>query len=701
MKTEVLKTAFLAYCLVFCTLFSFAQKQTNIWYFGDKAGLDFNNIPPLALRDGKASSFEGSSTISDNNGRLLFYTNGQVIMNRQHLQMKNGGNLGGHQSSTNNTLIVPLPGNDSIYYVFTTGAALQETHQFQYNIVNMKGDGGLGEVIAGNIVIEDVIFEKIAGVRHCNKRDVWIIVHEWGSDEYHTYLLTAGGLNPVPVVSNTGLITTGFENNAIGTLKFSAKGNKLAAVHSFENDVVELMDFNNTTGVLSNPVTFKPNATPHTPSFIGVYGAEFSPNGNLLYVSANNSAAEPCVLYQFDITSHNAATIIGTKQTIAQTTPWYAGALQLGPDMKIYMAMWKDTSVSVIDDPDVYGPGCNFRYNKIFIGPAGSEPVQFGMGTFIQSYFDSSSNPYDFTRSGSCLNRNISFTLSRTSGIDSVKWDFGDLQQSQVLQPTHTYAAPGFYDVKLVVYKIDCSGQNDTINRRIWIADTGSFLGADTSSCNFLALTIGVEEIDGANYLWNTGLNGNKITTGAFGTYWLEIEQNGCRIRDSVNVTEKPKPAVSLGPDTTICKYKPVILTTGSTVYDTYLWNTGAGTRSILVDKIGTYSVEVTLNGCVATDTVNVVAGDCDIFIPSAFTPNNDGLNETFGVLGDATVKSFSMEIFNKWGQLVYKSDAISQKWDGTFKGKKVPNGAYPWTLYYVTGNGVRKYLQGMVMVIR
>jgi len=210
-----------------------------------------------------------------------------------------------------------------------------------------------------------------------------------------------------------------------------------------------------------------------------------------------------------------------------------------------------------------------------------------------------------------------------------------------------------------------------------------------------------VEEIDGANYLWNTGLNGNKITTGAFGTYWLEIEQNGCRIRDSVNVTEKPKPTVSLGPDTTICKYKPVILTTGSTVYDTYLWNTGAGTRSILVDKIGTYSVEVTLNGCVATDTVNVVAGDCDIFIPSAFTPNNDGLNETFGVLGDATVKSFSMEIFNKWGQLVYKSDAISQKWDGTFKGKKVPNGAYPWTLYYVTGNGVRKYLQGMVMVIR
>jgi len=696
-----LKKNILTYGFVLCTFFLFAQKQTNIWYFGNKAGLDFNNVPPLVLRDGSASSFEGSSTVSDNNGKLLFYTNGQVIMNRQHLQMKNGSALSGHQSSTNNTLIVPLPGNDSIYYVFTTGAALQETHQFQYNIVNIKGDGGLGEVIAGNILIEDVIFEKLAGVRHCNKRDVWIVIHKWDSDEYHSYLLTAAGLSPVPVVSRTGLIITGFENNEIGTLKFSSKGTKLASVHSFENDVVELMDFDNTTGVLSNPVVFKPNAIPHTPSFIGVYGAEFSPNGNLLYVSANNSAIDPSVLYQFDITSHNAATILGTKQTIAKTVPWFAGALQLGPDMKIYMAMWKDTSVSVIDDPDVFGPGCNFRYNKIFIGPAGKEPVQFGLPTFIQSYFDTASVPYDFSRSGSCLDRNIAFKLNRLSGIDSVKWFFGDTQQSRVLEPTHNYAAPGFYDVKLIVYKVDCSGLNDTINRRIWIADSAGFLGADVSSCNLLALTIGIEEIEGANYLWNTGYNGNKITTTGFGTYWLELQQNGCKLRDSIDVIEKPKPVVNLGPDTTICKFKPVILTTGSSFYDTYLWNTGESTRSITVDKAGAYYIDVTLNGCTASDTVMVFPGDCAIFIPTAFTPNSDGLNDMFGVLGDITVKSFSMQVFNKWGQMVFTTTDISQKWDGTYKGKKALIGTYPWVVYYVTGNGLRKYLQGTVMLIR
>lgn len=696
-----MKKTILTYGLVLCTFFLFAQKQTNIWYFGNRAGLDFNNVPPLVLRDGNASSFEGSSTVCDNNGKLLFYTNGQVIMNRRHLLMKNGGTLGGHPSSTNNTLIVPLPGNDSIYYIFTTGAALQETKLLLYNIVNMKGDGGLGEVTALNVLMEEAVFEKIAGIRHCNKRDVWIVIHKWDTDEYHSYLLTGAGLNPAPVISHTGLVISGYENNAIGTLKFSSKGTKLAAVHSFDNDVVELMDFDNTTGMISNPLVFQPNATPHSQAYIGVYGAEFSPNGDLLYVSANNSASDPCVLYQFDITSNNATTILGTRQIIAKPTPWYAGALQLGPDLKIYMAMWKDTSVSVIDNPDVIGPGCNFRYNKIFVGPAGTEPVQYGLPTFIQSYFDTASIPYDFSRSGSCLDRNIAFKLNRLSGIDSVKWYFGDAQQSQTLQPTHNYAAPGFYDVKLIVYKVDCSGLNDTINRRIWIADSAGFLGADTSSCNVLSLMIGVEEIDGANYLWNTGYNGNKITTTGFGTYWLELQQNGCKLRDSIDVIEKPKPVVNLGPDTTICKFKPVILTTGSSFYDTYLWNTGESTRSIGVDKAGAYYVDVTLNGCKASDTVVVFPGDCAVFIPSAFTPNGDGLNDSFGVLGDLTVKSFSLQVFNKWGQMVFNTTDISQKWDGTYKGKKALMGTYPWIVYYVTGTGLRKYLQGTVMLIR
>jgi gliding motility-associated-like protein len=696
-----LKKYLLTICFFSAVFFAFAQKQTNIWYFGNRVGLDFNQSPPLALNNGTANSREGSAVMSDNNGKLLFYTNGIVVQNRKHETMPNGSGILGELSSTNNAVIVPMPGNDSMYYLFAIGSAFQEEPVFSYNVIDMKGDGGFGSVVTKNVIVLDTVLEKIAAIRHCNNRDMWIVIHKWNSDRFYTYLLTAAGLNPVPVISNTGLVISGQINNSIGTLKFSSKGNKLAACHAFDNDAVQIMDFDNSTGVLSNSIVINPNAIPHLPNFIGVYGAEFSPDGKLLYVSANNSNTDPSTVYQFDITSNNAATILASKQIIAQTTPWFAGGLQVGPDQKIYMAMWNDSSLSVIENPNTYGPGCNFVFNKIFLGPSGSFPIQFGLPTFMQSYFDTASGPYDFSRSGTCIDRTVSFMINRLSGIDSVKWNFGDMGQSQALQPSHTYAAPGFYDVQLIVYKVDCSGLNDTITRKIWIADSGSFLGADTSSCNVLSLQIGVEEIFGVNYLWNTGYNGSKITTTGFGQYWLEMEQNGCKVRDTIEVNPRPKPVVYLGSDTSICKYKPVVLSTQSSNYNSYLWSTGETTPTIQVNQVGTYHVTVSQNSCEASDTIVVVPGDCDVYIPSAFTPNNDNLNETFGVVDNVTLQYFSLEIYSKWGESIFKSNDVTQKWDGTFRGKKMPNGLYVWMLNYTNIRGRKFYEQGTVMLIR
>ena len=664
-------------------------------------GLDFNQSPPVALYNGTANSLEGSAAMSDNNGKLLFYTNGVYVQNRKHVTMMGGSGLRGELSSTNNTVIVPMPGTDSMYYLFTIGSATIEFPALSYNIIDMKADSGYGAVIVKNSLMEDDVLEKLAAVRHCNKRDVWIVIQKWNTDKYYAYLLTSAGLNLTPVISSTGLVINGQLNNAIGTLKFSSKGDKLMACHAFDNDAVQLMDFDNQTGILSNPVVFKPNTIPHDLSYPGIYGAEFSPDGKLLYVSANNSVSDPCKLYQFDITSNNAATIIATKQVISQTTPLYAGALQLGPDKKIYLARWNANAISVIDNPNVYGAGCNFILNKIYLGNFGSNPVQFGLPTFMQSYFDINSNPYDFSRAGNCLDRDVSFKINRLNGIDSVKWNFGDGQQSQVLQPTHTYLNPGFYDVNLIVYKVDCSGLNDTIIRKIWIAGTDEFLGVDTSSCNVLTLEIGVEEIYGVNYLWNTGFTGNKTTTTGFGDYWLEMEQNGCKIRDTIRLSATPKPVVSLGVDTSICKYKPVVLKTTLTNYDSYLWSTGETTPSILITQKGTYYITVTKNLCKAADTIRVLTGDCDVYIPSAFTPNNDNVNETFGVTDNVAVQYYFMQIYSKWGQLIFKSNDITQKWDGTFKGKKMPTGGYLWMLTYVNRKGKKIYEQGTVLLIR
>ena len=86
---------------------SSAQNQTDNWYFGNKAGLNFSTCTPTILTDGQVNTDEGVATISDANGNLLFYTDGVTVWNKQHLIMVNGTGLAGHPSSTQSAVIVP------------------------------------------------------------------------------------------------------------------------------------------------------------------------------------------------------------------------------------------------------------------------------------------------------------------------------------------------------------------------------------------------------------------------------------------------------------------------------------------------------------------------------------------------------------------------------------------------------------------
>ena len=93
--------------------------QARHWYFGTQAGLDFGTNPPVALTNGALTAFEGCATISDLNGNLLFYTNGNQVWDRSHQTMSNGTGLNGDGLATQSTIIVPGPGNPNLYYIFT------------------------------------------------------------------------------------------------------------------------------------------------------------------------------------------------------------------------------------------------------------------------------------------------------------------------------------------------------------------------------------------------------------------------------------------------------------------------------------------------------------------------------------------------------------------------------------------------------
>lgn len=126
------------------------------------------------------------------------------------------------------------------------------------------------------------------------------------------------------------------------------------------------------------------------------------------------------------------------------------------------------------------------------------------------------------------------------------------------------------------------------------------------------------------------------------------------------------------------------MLFAASSVQDVnYLWSTGETTPSIEISRYGVYSVLVDNQGCQGGDTVEVADCGCDLWVPNAFTPNDDALNDRFEPTPSATLGHFHMAIFNRFGELIYQTDDINEGWDGTVKGKPAPIGVYTYVIHY------------------
>jgi hypothetical protein len=172
------------------TATAFSQGEANNWYFGVKAAISFNTGSPVPLYNSQMEAPEGVASISNKNGDLLFYSNGWNVWNRDHQVMLNGYSIGDNADATQSGVIVPYPDNDSLYYVFS----LQQLGgNLYYSIVNIKRDGGLGEVVLKHVLLLNTICEKLTAVKHCNKKDIWVITHKFNSDEYCSFLIANTG----------------------------------------------------------------------------------------------------------------------------------------------------------------------------------------------------------------------------------------------------------------------------------------------------------------------------------------------------------------------------------------------------------------------------------------------------------------------------------------------------------------------------
>ena len=595
----ILKYYVLVCLLSFCC-FSVVngQKENSIWYFGDNAGIDFNQGFPVPLIDGAMNTWEGCATISDSTGNLLFYTDGVYVWNKKHKLMPNGNYLLGDPSSSQSSIIVPHPGQEGIYYLFTVPDDRGKAG-LRYSIIDMTLDNGLGDIdiLNKNIAIlpeKTLVTEKLTAVKQSDNKSYWVITHEYGSNRFFSISIDSTGINEDYLISDVGSKHDA-QGSVMGYMKASPKGNRVAvAVQTMY--IIEVFDFNNTTGELSNPVLISDITEENT-----YYGVEFSPNEEFLYASQRKSNT----IFQWDL---NEEDVLGSRMIIGETlTP--AGALQTGPDGSIYLASQGNTFLHIIQMPNRKGKKCNFQQNALFLNGRKSRE---GLPNFIAS-FDTEST---FLVKNLCINDTTFFSIINKGFIDSLLWDFGDIEGpapifTTIIQDTsYIYPASGSYDVTMIAAFID--GKIDTIKQSIYVSDYPvPMLGKDTSFCEGTPLTLDAGGNNDCLYLWNNYSTGQYLNITESDNYSVMVSMNGCVSRDTIFVDIIPGPKIlnktTLESDCNNNTGEIHLETDGGQGEYSFLWNTNPQLtqRDITNIEAGLYIVTITDNNttCTLQDT--------------------------------------------------------------------------------------------------
>ncbi len=744
-------------------------KEGNIWYFGNNAGIDFSSGSPVALTNSVMNQSEGCSSISDDSGNLLFYTNGFNVWNSNHIIMPNGDSLFGDcwlglGSSTQAALIIQKPRSSNLYYIFTAspGEAYDQTFLYDYfgdgySVVDMSLQGGLGDVVVKNVPLFAINSEKLTAVKHCNAKDVWVIGHDWGSNGFYAYLLDSMGVNTTPVISYVGTVIDSAAGAGTATthgqLKASPNGDKLAmAIQQMQ--LFEFFDFDNSTGVVSNPYTYSSPGN-------YCYGVEFSPDGTKVYCGDNP------YLYQFNLEAGTSIDIINSATILSSSCN--LNSMQLAPNGKVYISEYGSQYLSAINNPNAIGLTCGFIPNDVYLGGKtcrmglpnfssttfykgevkiiGADSVCTGNYTYsikgcfsnviwslsgqggiqvttqnsITCHFDSAGNNILIAEAtGSCgikrdtliitvlsspaielgadtvICQGDIILLNAGTGYNSYLWQNGSTNQ------TYTVNTAGQYKVT-VSNSYGCSA-SDSININLAVPLNTLNLGSDINSCNG-----GINLLDAGSgftsYEWQDGSTNQTYTVYMPGKYWVTVSTCEGVTSDTINVSWQSNIPFSIMQEGDLCAGQSVTLNGNPTNLASYIWDDGTFnyTRDVLTP--GTYWLIATdANGCYDQDSVDVLLSDCNcvIAVPTAFSPNNDGHNDLFILHGfENCVTAFSFVIFDRWGEKVFETENPATSWDGVYKGKTLNSAVFVYYINATLNSGEKVTKKGNISLIR
>lgn len=619
------------------------DQRANIWYFGQNAGINFNNPPGTTPITGPVDTPEGVSVISDRNGQVIFSTDGVRVYDRNDVEIviPVPPGIGGEQGATQSALIVPVPGDETLYYIFTTQEVHgSNTYELRYSLYDIKlnaGDGGLAEI---NQLLFSRSTERITGNGN------WVIAHEYGNNSFRAYPITPTGIGN-PVISSIGsdhVVTDAYHGQ--GYMKLGTQ--LVVALPSFNvSNFLEFFDFDNTTGLITNFRSVNLNATAEQ-----VYGVEFA--GNKIFATLLGT---PSFLREVYIDFQGNPVLIPPAAASGPFTE-ELGAIQLGPDGQIYVAVNNQPFLGTIQVNGDTLQLSNFTVNGFTL--AGGTQSRLGLPNFIQSV---GSAPQQATMSvtGFCLGDSTFFTGTGTDPIDEFAWSFGDGFGATTQIAQHLYGAAGSYLVTLRI--TNRCGLDTLISQNITIT-------APPANPTFLppsvpqpvlctgSLTLEAEPAPGSagyTYLWSTGETTRTIVVNRQSLVSVTITNaQGCATAGSLIVADN-RPQVDLGPDQTLCQNSPVAPLNAQNPGTNYTWfinnvNTGntVQTQPVTTTAFGVFEFKVQVNDpitlCFVRDSLVFTINESPNF--SAVPSNTTGCGVNDGQIA-LTINSPATTLFS------------------------------------------------------
>jgi len=673
--------------LILSGIACYSQGENNVWTFGNHNGLNFNSGAPVFFQSSNVS-LEGCASVSDAAGNLLFYSNGNTVWDALGAVMPNGNGIQGNGmgmgipgSCAQGVAIARSVANNDQYYLFVLDAAEDGGPGYlRYSVVDMSLNGGNGDVLATqkNIYLDTGMSEKMTITRgpECS---YWLVTHRNNSNMYRAFRIDAAGIHPA--VTSTGIWTGDMGG---GEMKISPDGTRIALGTTQSGTGVELADFDPATGQVSNAVQLGLSATS------SYYGLSFAPDNTKLYAATFNGT-----LYQYDLgLLPNVAAMEAARYTVS--TGYQFSAMRIGPDNKIYIAIYQNTPfIASINNPNLGGAACNFNPNALPQPPSAQytsiagNPYGHGLGNAVAVLGPSDTLVHPTRDSIACLEDSIS--ISAPAGANAYTWNDGNTSQTRFVSQGGRY---------WVYARYDCRIEIDTFN--LELIDVSVDLGPDTAICSNDTYMLDAS-VPGASYLWQDGSTDATYTVAGEGTYSVSVRVDNCSSADTVTVdTFEPFLKIREG-DTTLCDDESIVLHAEAAPESSYSWNNGSSGPEITTGGAGHYVVTA-VNVCGAfTDSVRIETEDCTCkaFIPNAFTPNGDQHNDEYKITISCSVANFAFSIYNRYGQRIFQGSTPDAGWDGTFNGEPADVGTYFFYLKYKGPRGDDFEKKGDLVLLR